>query len=82
MKNVTVNTDDFYVREDFRVGLETLAALVEEDSSLDAFTADGTLAHAVATQLARAVTTHEDHVLQPVQTHWAHGLGKNTNKVY
>ena len=51
--------------------------LVEEDAALDGLAADGTLAHAVATQLAGAVSAHEDHVLQPVQAHGAHGLHGN-----
>lgn len=48
--------------------------LVEEDAPLDGLTADGALAHTVAAQLTGAVTAHEDHVLQPVQTHRTHGL--------
>lgn len=48
--------------------------LVEEDAALDGLAADGALAHSVPTQLAGAVATHEDHVLQPVQTHRTHGL--------
>ena len=48
--------------------------LVEEDAALDGFAADGALAHPVSTQLAGAVAAHEDHVLQPVQTHRTHGL--------
>lgn len=48
--------------------------LVQEDSALDGFAADGTLAHSVPAQLAGAVAAHEDHVLQPVQTHGTHGL--------
>lgn len=48
--------------------------LVEEDSTLDGFAADGALAHPVPAQLAGAVAAHEDHVLQPVQTDGTHGL--------
>lgn len=48
--------------------------LVEEDAALDGLAADGTLAHSVAAQLAGAVAAQEDHVLQPVQAHRAHGL--------
>ena len=48
--------------------------LVEEDAALDGLAADGALAHSVPTQLAGAVAAHEDHVLQPVQTHRTHGL--------
>lgn len=48
--------------------------LVEEDSTLDGFAADGAFAHSVPAQLAGAVAAHEDHVLQPVQTHGTHGL--------
>lgn len=48
--------------------------LVQEDSALDGFAADGTLAHSVPAQLAGAVAAHEDHVLQPVETHGTHGL--------
>lgn len=48
--------------------------LVQEDSALDGFAADGALAHSVPAQLAGAVAAHEDHVLQPVQTHGTHGL--------
>lgn len=49
-------------------------ASVEEDAALDGLAADGALAHAVPTQLAGAVATHEDHVFEPVQTHRTHGL--------
>lgn len=49
-------------------------ALVQQDPPLDSLPADGALAHAVAAQLARAMAAHEDHVLQTIQTHWAHGL--------
>lgn len=49
-------------------------ASVEEDAALDGLAADGTFAHAVPTQLAGAVATHEDHVFEPVQTHRTHGL--------
>lgn len=48
--------------------------LVEEDATLDGLAADGALAHSVAAQLAGAVAAQEDHVLQPVQAHRAHGL--------
>lgn len=48
--------------------------LVEEDAALDGLAADGALAHPVSAQLAGAVAAHEDHVLQPVQTHRTHGL--------
>lgn len=48
--------------------------LVEEDAALDGLAADGALAHSVAAQLAGAVAAQEDHVLQPVQAHRAHGL--------
>ena len=34
----------------------------------------GALAHSVPAQLAGAMATHADHVLQPVQAHWTHGL--------
>lgn len=47
---------------------------VEEDAPFDGLAADGTLAHSVPTQLAGAVAAHEDHVLEPVQTHRTHGL--------
>lgn len=48
--------------------------LVKEDAALDGLAADGALAHSVAAQLAGAVAAQEDHVLQPVQAHRAHGL--------
>lgn len=48
--------------------------LVQEDSALDGFAADGALAHSVPAQLAGAVAAHEDHVLQPVETHGTHCL--------
>lgn len=48
--------------------------LVQEDSALDGFAADGALAHSVPAQLAGAVAAHEDHVLQPVEAHGTHGL--------
>lgn len=51
-----------------------LRALIKEDAALDGFAADGTLAHSVPTELTGAVAAHEDHVLQPVQTHRTHGL--------
>lgn len=47
---------------------------VQEDAALDGLPADGALAHAVPAQLAGAVAAHEDHVLEPVQTHRTHGL--------
>lgn len=50
------------------------ACLVKEDAALDGLAADGALAHSVPAQLARAVAAHEDHILQPVQTHGTHGL--------
>lgn len=50
------------------------ACLVKEDAAFDGLAADGALAHSVPAQLACAVTAHEDHVLQPVQTHGTHGL--------
>lgn len=50
-------------------------ALIQQDAALDGLPADGALAHAVPAQLTGAVAAHEDHVLQPVQTHRAHGLG-------
>ena len=53
-------------------------ALVEEDATLDGLAADGTLAHAVAAQLAGAVSAHEDHVLQAVQADGTHGLHGGT----
>lgn len=53
-------------------------ALVEQDAALNGLAADGTLAHTVSTQLAGAVAAHEDHVLQPVQAHRAHGLRRET----
>lgn len=56
------------------VGEGVRRRLVEEDSTLDGFAADGALAHSVPAQLAGAVAAHEDHVLQPVQTHGTHGL--------
>lgn len=55
-------------------GTGTRRRLVQEDSALDGFAADGALAHSVPAQLAGAVAAHEDHVLQPVQTHGTHGL--------
>lgn len=55
-------------------GREMRSRLVEEDSTLDGFAADGAFAHSVPAQLAGAVAAHEDHVLQPVQTHGTHGL--------
>lgn len=54
--------------------------LVEEDAALDGLAADGALAHSVPTQLAGAVATHEDHVLQSVQTHRTHGLQTDVTK--
>lgn len=48
--------------------------LVEEDASFDCLAADGALAHPVPTQLTGAMAAHEDHVLQPVETHRTHGL--------
>lgn len=48
--------------------------LVEEDAAFDGLAADGALAHSVPAQLAGAVAAQEDHVLQSVQTHRAHGL--------
>lgn len=48
--------------------------LVEENAALDGLAADGALAHSVATQLAGAVAAQEDHVLESVQAHRAHGL--------
>jgi len=53
---------------------ESLRGLVEEDAALDGLAADGALAHSVPAQLAGAVAAHEDHVLQPVQTHRTHRL--------
>lgn len=49
-------------------------ASVEEDAALDGLATDGALAHAVPTQLTRAMAAHEDHVFEPVQTHRTHGL--------
>lgn len=54
--------------------------LVEEDAAFDGLAADGTLAHSVPTQLAGAMAAHEDHVLQPVQTHRTHGLQMDEEK--
>lgn len=51
-----------------------IGGLVKKDASLDGLAADGALAHPVPTQLAGAVAAHEDHVLQPVQTHRTHRL--------
>lgn len=48
--------------------------LVQEDATLDGLAADGAFAHSVPAQLAGAMATHEDHVLQSVQTHRTHGL--------
>lgn len=48
--------------------------LVEEDAALNGLAADGAFAHSVPTQLAGAVAAHEDHVLQPIQTHRTHRL--------
>lgn len=47
---------------------------VEQDALLDRLAADGALGHAVATHLASPMTAQEDHVLETVQAHWAHGL--------
>lgn len=57
-----------------------LGGLIKEDAALDGFAADGTLAHSVPTQLTGAVAAHEDHVLQPVQTHRTHGLQEETEE--
>lgn len=54
--------------------VEMRRRLIQEDSALDGFAADGALAHSVAAQLAGAVAAHEDHVLQPVEAHGTHGL--------
>lgn len=54
--------------------------LVEEDAALNGLAADGALAHSVPTQLAGAMAAHEDHVLQPVQTHRTHGLQTDEEK--
>ena len=55
-------------------GQSLAGSLVEQDAAFDGLAADGALAHTVAAQLAGAVAAHENHVLQPVQTHGAHGL--------
>lgn len=55
-----------------------MRGLVKEDAALNGLAADGTLAHPVPTQLAGAMAAHEDHVLQPVQTYWTHGLQEDT----
>ena len=51
-----------------------IMCLVKQYSPLDSFPADGALGHPVSAHLTRAVTAEEDHVLQPVQAHGAHGL--------
>ena len=43
-----------------------IMCLVKQYSPLDSFPADGALGHPVSAHLTRAVTTEEDHVLQPV----------------
>lgn len=53
--------------------------LVEEDAALDGLAADGALAHPVPAQLAGAMAAHEDHVLEPVQTHRTHGLQEQSD---
>lgn len=59
-----------------------LGALVQEDAALDGLAADGALAHSVPAQLAGAMAAHEDHVLQPVQAHWTHGLETDEEKYH
>ncbi len=54
--------------------------LVEEDAAFDCLAADGALAHSVPTQLTGAMAAHEDHVLQPVETHRTHGLQRDEEK--
>jgi hypothetical protein len=47
---------------------------VEENTFLNLLATNGTLGHAIATHLTRAVSTEEDHVLEPVETYRTHGL--------
>ena len=51
-----------------------IMCLVKQYSPLDSLPTDGALGHPVSAHLTRAVTAEEDHVLQPVQAHGAHGL--------
>lgn len=48
--------------------------LVEQNALVDRFATYWTLRHTIATHLAGAVSTQEDHVFQTIQADWTHSL--------
>ena len=54
----------------------TKCFLIKENSSFDGFSANRTFGHSISAHLTGSMPTQENHVLQTIQTHWAHCLEK------